>query len=203
MLSLILIGHALAGDRELDVHLSVQGSDDPGWTYLSEEGHLTSIGLRAGYPLHKHLVLVGGWEHGASGMEFNTYDDTGDDGSETSFQTGSYMNQFQLGVKSGWGPNHWAKFYGTVQADVLYGIVRIDDDKNDDENPGQVEATGVGFGVLGAAGFETAVPLGKSGVSLAFYGELGYTWLAPTNIGEVATIQIDGVSGRVGTGLRF
>ena len=203
MISLLLVQAALGGDRQLDLHVAGQGTDDPGWNLLSEDGHLSSVGLRAGLPVHKYVTVLAGWEHGASGMEFNTYDQSGDDGSELSFRTGSYINQFQLGVKSGWGPSHWAKFYGVASADVLYGIVRVDDDPDDDENPGQVQAEGVGVGALGAVGFETAVPLGKSGVSLAFYGELGYTWTAPFNLGDVATIQVDGVSGRVGTGVRF
>jgi hypothetical protein len=203
---------ALDSHRELDLTLGVLGNSDPSWGTFSEAASLTSFGVHGGVPVAPGIKLVGGYEYGSTGMRMyisDYWDDNSDEdgGSHSSagyeFRTGFFAHQALLGAKVHVEPSKWVSLYGTLQADALIATVRIDDDPDDDENPGQVERSGFTAGGIAALGVEALVPIGESGTSWAFHGELGYGLLAPLQVEDVATLQFGGAAVRLGTGLRF
>ena len=193
----MLCASALAAEREVDLELGWLGAEDPAYDLFSEADSLSTWGVRAGWPVMDRLAVVGGWQHGASGMTLQS-------GEDLEIATGLWSNAASLGVKADVSMTRWLSLYATVQGAGLFQLARMDDDPEDDENAGQVEAHGFAPGAYAALGPEFLIPLGKDKErSLALYAEFGYGWLAPMELGDFGRIQYMGFSGRLGTGVRF
>lgn len=190
---------ALAADKEFAVDAVVmpvaQGSGEAVGLY----GATPMAGLRVGWPVHKNVAILGTLEHGASGAEIEIGDGSFSSGMDAAW----WGTLLGAGVKVNYDVAKWFEVYGTAQALGVHQLVRVDDDSSVDDNLTQVEAGGLTGGATGSAGVSFRIPFGNTGVSLAFTGELGYLWTAPDQIGDMGPIQLSGVTGRVGTGLRF
>lgn len=204
MLSLLfLTAFAQAGQREIGFSVGTLNSDDPNWDMFAGGDMLPSYGVRVAYPLVRHLKLVGGYEYGETGSSIWVTDSEGDDGQNGGFQTGFYGNQILLGVKGHFSPSRWVTLYGVAQGDLLAATVRIDDDPDDDANPGQVERGGVSGGFIVALGAGVTVPTSPEGPAWEAHIEAGYGWIAPLVIEDVGRLEFSGVSIRAGTGIIF
>lgn len=188
-------------EPKCQLDLSVAGTifeQDP-YGSLANSG-LTSWGLRASYRVNRWLVPFAGVSYTDATMEHIVSAD--DELGSTSFRTGLYQTQVFLGAKPTWSPNKYFGLYGLAQAQGLIGVVRLDDDPDDDENLGQVEGDGFAIGGTFGAGVEAFAPTGGR-AQIAFSFELGYSAYTPLLLGDVATIDASGVSIRTGVGVRY
>ena len=188
-------------ERKIQVDLSVGGTAferDPYGT-LTESG-ITSWGLRASYRVKPWLVPFVGLSMTEDTQAHAITSAWGD--ATTEFVTGLYQTQVFVGVKPTWSMNRHFGAYGLLQAQGLFGTLRIDDDPDDDENLGQVEAEGFAPGATLGAGVEAFVPTAGA-VLVAFYLEFGYSAYEPLSLSDIATIDASGVAVRAGAGVRF
>lgn len=199
---LIALAPAWAASHEIDVEAGWVGSPDPALSVYSDSPLLGSVGLRAGYALTERLAVIGGWQRGRVGHELYAADSTGEDDGG-SLRAGLTTDQITLGLKGDVRIAKWLYPYATAQGDLAVLTARFDDDAEVDDNPGQVKGTGVTGGFALAAGVEFPIGLGDLGIAVAPYTEFGYTWLAPTALGDFGELAIRGFSGRAGVGLRF
>lgn len=202
MLALILaFAPAFAASVEIDAEAGWVGSPDPALDVYSSSPLLGTAGLRVGFPVPKteRLAIIAGWQRGRTGQSI--YVESGPSGGE--LRSGLTTDQVTLGLKGDVRLASWLYPYATAQGDLAILTARFDDDPEEDDNPGQIKATGVTGGFALAAGVEFPIPLGQLGVSVAPYSEFGYTWLAPATLGDFGDLALRGFSGRVGVGLRF
>lgn len=190
------------------------GATDPAWDFFAEGDSLVSYGLRVGYAVHPNVSVLVGWQHAAhgastsgpaAGAELLGYE--GDDEyayyeSEQAFWAAMYTDQVSVGAKAGATVWKWLHPYGTVQLVGMRGLVRMDDDPNDDENVTQIEVAGLTGGFAAAGGFDILIPV-RGSVAIAPYVEVGYGLLAPMKLEDLGSVQFSGFSGRTGLGVRF
>lgn len=201
MLTLILaaLSTASAASVEADFEAGWVASPDPALDLYSPSPLLGTVGLRLGYPLTERLAVIVGWQRGRTGQQI--YVGSGPSGGD--LHSGLTTDQVTAGVKGDVRIASWLFPYATAQGDLAVLTARFDDDLSEDDNPGQQKGTGVTGGFALAGGVEFPIPLGQLGVSIAPYSEFGYTWLAPTALGEFGDLAVRGFSGRAGVGLRF
>lgn len=203
LLSLSSASSAIAGEREISASVGLINTDDPNWTMFGSGNVLPSFGARFAYPVLPHVKVVAGYEYAQDGSHVSVYDDTGEDGTESQFQTGFFAHQAMVGGKVHWSASKWVSLYGIAQGDFMVATVRIDDDPDDDSNPGQVERAGATGGVLAAAGVGINVPILDGRTAWEFHAELGYGYLAPLAVEDIGQLEFSGLSFRAGTGFVF
>lgn len=198
--ALLLVLPALAGGTdEINASFAWVGADNADWHVFSDADVMMSGGLRLGYGLTEHLTLTAGWQHTAIKRELwlGTQDDS------LSPELRFHGDQVQVGVKSGFRMFPGFAPYATVQAAALIGGARMDDDIEDDENPGEVKELGFTAGGAAAIGIDFPIDLGSSGVAITPYAELGYGLFAPLKLGDLGKVPVNGLAGQAGIGLRF
>ena len=183
---------------EVDIHVAGIVLENSALGEFNRSG-ATTAGLRVGYRVAPWITpFVGASANGAGMSHFVEEGDSGD-----LFQTAYYQDQFFAGLKSAWAPSPYFGIYGLAQGQLVLGILRIDDDAEVDDNPGQIELEGATGGVTGALGIQAAAPVRGDRVDVTFHLEVGYAWNAPLELGDVATLNIQGVFIRTGAGARF
>ncbi len=213
---------ASASTREVGLELGWVGTNDPRWDLLGGDGVLASWGIRGGVPIHKHLALVGGWQHAAVGGEISLdggydYDDEAVYAEEDSVdedyyysgntivRTGFWSDQVTFGVKADKQFTRWFGLYATVQGTGMHALVKLDadEDRTGEEDPSELTVNGWTGGLLATGGVEFTIPLGRSGLGLGLWTEFGYEWNAPMELEQLGSVQFAGFAGRAGTGIRF
>lgn len=183
---------------EVDIHVAGIVLENSALGEFNRNG-ATTAGLRVGYRVAPWITpFVGASANGAGMSHFVEEGDTGD-----LFQTAYYQDQFFGGLKSAWSPLPYFGVYGLAQGQLVLGILRIDDDPDVDDNPGQIELEGATGGLTAALGVQAAAPVRGDRVDVTFHMEVGYAWNAPLELGDVATLNIQGVFIRTGAGARF
>lgn len=178
----------------VDVHVAGVVLDDSAYGQLNSSG-MTTFGVRAGYAVLPWLVPFVGASFNGAGLTHNF--DT------SRLQSAYYQDQFFGGAKAQWSPNRYFGVYGLAQGQAVYGLLRLDDDPDADDNAGQVEADGATGGVTGALGLEASAPVKRDLFAITFHLECGYAWNAPLHLGDVATLDPQGVFLRTGIGAAF
>lgn len=188
---------------QLDVHVS--GLILPTSEYrLLNEGGTTAVGLRAGYAVTPWLIPFVGASFNGAGMDhYFENDEAYVDDYASTFRTAYHEDQFFGGAKVQWSANRYFGLYGLVQGQAVYGLLQIDDDLDTDENPGQLQVDGVTGGFAGALGVEAGAPVADDLLAITFFLEGGYAWNAPLLLGDVATLNPQGVMLRGGLGVKF
>lgn len=209
-----LMSMAFAAENEVDFEVGWMVNGSTSWNRVSTGNTLPTLGVRVGARLHRNLAAIAGWHHGETGVyvrpdggdeTYYYYDDTdsGDDQPSGSVHTAFYGDTFTLGAKGDVVVNEYFVPYLTLQGALQRGMIRADADDTDDENLGQIQKTGVTGGLVAGLGAECPVALGTSGIAVAPYVELGYSYLAPHNFESMGRLEQGGFSGRAGFGLRF
>ena len=183
---------------EVDLHVAGLVLEDSALREFNGSG-ATAAGLRVGYRVAPWITpFVGASANGAGMSHFVADGDTAD-----FFQTAYYQDQFFVGLKSAWAPSPYFGLYGLAQGQLVVGLLRIDDDPDVDDNPGQMELEGATAGATAALGMQAAAPVRGDRVEVTFHLEVGYAWNAPLELGDVAMLNIEGVFIRTGAGARF
>lgn len=169
--------------------------EDSTWGRLTPGGTL-AWGVDAGYHVLPWLTPYVAVAFNEGGMEIET-----DGGAD--FQTAFDQVHGRVGARAAWIPSPWVNLYGAAHAQVLYGSLRIDDDPDDDENPGQLTYSGLTGGGGLSVGVQAVAPTGSRNVNLLFHLEAGYVLYAPLTLEQVAVADPSGVSVRGGMGVKF
>ena len=184
-------------------------SDDRWGTFSSSEGRRTG-GLRAAYRLNPSLAVVASWQMGANdagvyGDEDVVYDEAYGY-TDTTLVNGSFnaafgSHELGLGARYGWEA-FGSEIYLAGQAQFLLGKVTLDEDIDDDANPGVVEAKGSAIGAYAAVGISLPVELSDS-LAVVPYLELGSSTYREASFGDLGGMQLGGGAGRFGVAARF
>lgn len=205
---LTLLSSALAATNEVDLEVGWLGTGDTSFNRVSDSDLLPTYGLRVGLKVHDRIAVIGGWQHGQTGVTVSSGGDESyyyydGDGGGSSFRSAFYGDLLTVGAKGDVRVNDYFYPYLTAQGAIQLGTVRIDDDPDNDQNLGQLKQSGATGGFVAAVGAEVPVQLGQSGIALAPYLELGYGWLAPMGLSSLGSLRMGGFTGRTGFGVRF
>ncbi len=198
---------AAAATHEVSFEAGWIGAWDPAFDYFADGNALGSYGLRVGYAVHPNVAVIAGWQHAVHGAGIvvpGLGSETGDDDyyGQDAFFAALYSDQVSVGAKADVQLLRWLHPYVTAQLVGMRGLVRLDDDLNDDENVTQREVAGLTGGLLGGAGLDIPIRV-KGRWAIAPYVELGYGWMAPMQLEGLGSLQFAGFSGRTGIGVRF
>ena len=196
--ALALPGTALGATREVRLELGSIAAPDPDWNLFSDADRLSTQGLGVGWTFHDHLALVAGWRRGAHGMTVGG-ESTGQSDLTATF--GGHL--FSLGAKADWTIAPWFAPFATARAAGLLGIVRLDDEPDDDENLNQITHAAFAPGALATAGAEFRLPFHDGAFAAATSLELGYAWLAPLSYDPLGDLAFRGFTLTWGAGVRF
>ena len=192
---------------EVTAELSGIVIQDPSWGNLTNSGEV-AWGIDAGYHVLPWLTpyVELGYNSAAMTQYGDGVDETGaytTGESERQFRTLFGQTHARIGARATWSPSPYFGMYGALHLQGLYGDLRMDDDPDDDANPGQLQASGVTGGAGASVGIQAIAPTRSRQVSVLFRMEAGYAWFAPLELGDVGSLDPQGVSIRTGIGLRF
>lgn len=216
MFALTLFSAAMAASNQVSLEAGWLGAPDPNWQTFSPGYSYGTGGVRVGLKVHERVTAVVGWQHGKTGMGLNFEGDTDyvtdDEGYYDEYDYGSASelgaafsaDQITLGAKADWDLLRWLNPYVVVSGVGMRGVVRFDEDPDDDDNIGQRAVAGMSGGVLATAGLDFPIHLGKeSRYAIVPSLEMGYGWIAPMRFEDVGRLQFHGFAGRAGVGLHF
>lgn len=196
--------NAHAANHELNLELGRLGTQGEAFEVLSHYGTMGSVGARGGYALGERLTLVADYQHSQLGGSIDSYDE----------EDGEYMadgligfalraQQIGVGVKYDVELWPWLHPYGTAQALGVVGVLRMDDDTEDDDNVNELRRVGVAPGGVAALGLDLIALRADRPVRPATYLEAGYAYVAPMKLGDAGDLDFRGFYLRWGLGARF
>jgi hypothetical protein len=206
MLFLITLAHA--ADAELGIGVGTLPHNTGPGDSLGFDFQNMMTEVYGTIPIHENVAVALALGHGSVSESIGFGGDYDYDSSaETSpfsseIGTRTWSTGLRAGVRGSLDVARWYVPYATVQGVVLHQHLQVDDDLDVDDNLTQVSASGFTGGVAGALGSTIRIRFGGQ-PHLGLSAELGYTWLAPAQIGDVATVKLDGVTGRVGASYIF
>lgn len=208
-ISLMLLGalSANAANHEVNLELGRLGTHGEDFAVLDQYGTMPSLGLRGGYALTDRVTLVADWQRSRIGgtLEAYNYDDEGDDYESEYAELGLALgvNQMGLGAKYDLEVFPWLHPYGTAQFLGALGVLRLDDETDDDDNENQLTRTGFAPGGVAALGIDLIPLRADRAVRPATHLEMGYAYLAPMKLGDTGDLDFRGFYLRWGVGARF
>lgn len=193
----LLSANALAADNEVVFSVGSLTTTDVGWTQFSNNATPTYFSLRAATPLSERLSAVVDYRPQYKGVALA-------DGFSIT-RTAYTQHLGALGFKANLPIHSDIPLvpYGVVEGVMMLGLMKLDDDRTDRDNPNQVRANAVTAGGYGAIGIDGVAPRGDFRVGFVGHIELGYLVHGPMDMGAVGTLRPQGVVFRVGAGLRF
>lgn len=196
---------ALAGTNEVAATLGWLDSGDPAWQVLAQSGACSTWGGHVGLKVHDRVTVLAGYRHGVVGADLGASDWEDGDGDErfTSVGTAFYGNTFTLGARADWNAVEFFAPYARVDAQGLLGMVRLDDEPDDDENVTQRQKVSFAPGFDATLGLSFPVPTALPSLYVTPFLEMGYGWVAPLKLGDLGRVQPAGFTGQGGIALQF
>ena len=189
---------ALAASHEIAIEVGNLHNGDRTYDRFSYEDTMPSYGLAAGFAFHDRLALIGGWHHIRRGADLTF-------GGEFLARQALFANDLSLGVKGDvpWGD--YVATYVSLNAVGMHATVKVDDDPNDEQSPGQVQASGLAVGARAAGGVQVRIPKDRwfAPVTAAFHIEAGYELLSRLQFGDMGSMKPGGFALRTGVGIQF
>ncbi len=200
LLALLLPSMALAeaGPREVSLERNQLTNTGAAWNVFSDADGLMTSGIAVAQDLDKNLSVVASYHFGQAGSENYVPEDPG---SAEGFVAAFTAKQITAGVRGDLGGTGFVQPFVSAKATVLYGMVRLDDDLDSNENLTQTQATGIAPGAVLAGGISGLIPVGP--VQIRLDTELGYAYSLSMGIGEIGSLQFSGFHMRWGAGVRF
>jgi hypothetical protein len=180
-------------------------NQDPSYDLFANGDVMGSIGLSAGYRLTKNIALVGSWQRVGRGAVVSVQvpdEDADFESRDQQLRAALLANQLTAGVRLDFAIAGYLRPYVSGQGMAVLTRVRLDDEPDVRDNPGQVEALGTATGGLLTFGAELRAPL-TDRLHPAVYLEMGPSWLTVAQLGELGSMQMGGFALRTGVGLRF
>jgi hypothetical protein len=187
------------------VELGSVRNDDLTYDLFSDTNALFGWGLRGVMRPASRVELRAGYHnvrHGASVYTGDYYDDTDYYSSASYLQSAFYGHEVTLGVRADLSIEDVLLPYVAVDGMLLAALVRLDDDPQQRDNPGQVSAFGVAPGAGLVGGAEIRLPPG-SNLQFSVNLEVGYTVLGRMDLGDLGSMRPGGLTVRSGAGIRF
>ena len=144
---------------------------------------MVSWGVRAGFAVHNRLAIISSYHRSRRGNDVRT-------GDEEAFllRAAYFSDQLSVGAKADLEVTEWLYPYATVQGIVYHATIKLDDDPEDRNNPGQLKASGWSGGGMGTVGVEFRIPTVKRvPFQLAAHLEGGYALIARHGYNSIKT----------------
>ena len=199
MTLLMMAATALAADNEVALELGSLYTDDRSWDTFSAADKLPAKGVRGAFGVAERVSVLASYGYSARGADVDVWGSNDDDWIKTSF----YGHTLGLGAKIGLTDWTYVRPYVAPQALALFGVARLDDDPDDDNNLNQIQASGFAFGGMANAGAEFVLADDRWDFAPAIYGELGYGWLSQLELDQLGDVQFKGLSARLGASIHF
>ncbi len=183
------------------VVLGAQG--DPNNRFMDTSAPLSTVGIGAGMQLQKHLALDVDLTHAYQSGTHSFNDATGmDQAASASATTTLWTERLDLSLLAESHLGSSFQPYARLSAVGDLGIARLDEDTSDPQNLTQL--TSVGFTGGGYAGGGLAFPFRvDQRVRVVPALELGYTVLAPLQVGDLGALRESGFTFRFSSEVRF
>jgi hypothetical protein len=186
-----------------DVQLGSMANSDPAWDFFGGQTAMPSFGLAASARVHPNLAIVGAWHYVRKGSVIVANGGTDTDAPDIGGFTAAYFaHEISAGVRGDVAFDDVFLPFLKVQGLLLTSLVKLDDDPDVNDNPGQEEFSGASPGFLTTAGFEVRLPPYEP-VQIGLEIEAGYGWLAATDLDELGEMKAGGFVIRTGVGVRF
>ena len=179
---------------ELSFHAGSTTNRDPAWDLFDSGNSLPTFGVRLGYRVAPHVVVLGTWGAVRQGASVSVGQD--------SFVAAATANHVALGAKLDASLDDALLPSISVHGVALPTLWRLDDDPSVVDPIGQVRAMGVPLGVEVVAGAELRIPPNEMW-AIAGWFELGGAYYSRARFGDLGTMQPGGFVGRGGVGFRF
>lgn len=209
ILALGLSTPAFAADHELSLELGSLHVNSDSWDLFHEGEYFPTAGVRLGVAVHERVAVVAGYHHAAYGSDIYTdswsgeYDFADEESDAADFVGAFAGDEYTLGAKVDVPVTGWLHPYGVVHALGVRGVIRLDEDVEDDDNLNQLPYRALTFGGMGALGVEFLAPVLKEKAHLGSYLELGYGRVAALDFDALGKMPMGGFAVRMGTGVRF
>lgn len=202
----LVLSTALAGSNEVALTVGWLDSGDPAWQVLAPSGAYATWGGQLGLKVHDRVTVLAGYKHGVVGADLDAWDWDGEDEGDDRFayaKNAFYGNTFTLGARADWDFVEFFAPYARVDAQGLLGMIRVDDEPDDDENVTQRQEVGFTPGFDAALGLSFPVPTALPSVQVTPFLEMGYGWVVPMKLGDLGRVQPAGFTGQGGVALQF
>jgi hypothetical protein len=155
--------------------------------------------------VHHNVAIVAAWHHvrqGAVVIASEGTQETGAPANLDSFTAAYFGNELTAGVRGDIPIQDIFFPFLKAQGLVMTSLVRLDDQPDVNDNPGQVSYTGASPGFMATAGVEVRIPPDLP-VQVGLELEMGYGWLATTDLDDLGEMTPGGFVVRSSVGVRF
>jgi hypothetical protein len=188
---------------EFNIEAGSLANTDPVWDLVGGDTAMPSFGLSAGFRVIDRIAIVGAWHHVQRGAGVSApIGPGGEDAEFGSFVSAYYGNEYSLGAKADVSLDDVFLPFLSAQGLVLQSQLKMDGDPEVDDESNEVGFSGVAPGFLVTGGAEIRFPPGAA-VQVGLDLELGYGYVADTDLDELGTMEAGGFVIRSGIGVRF
>lgn len=165
--------HERSVGNEVSLEIGTLSGADDTFKLLTGDDAVTTRGLRGAYGLTDHVSVMGGIHHAAFGSTVDYYSArTTWDGAESGGMA-LYLTQFTLGPKLHFEPRERLSVYGTVQGELLHGVLKMDSNIDEPDSAIESRLRDSAPGGLAALGVEI-LPFHVGKASVGTHLEMGY-----------------------------
>jgi hypothetical protein len=190
----------------IDIQVGSLANTDPAWDVFGGEQAMLSFGFSGSARVHHNLSIVAAWHHvrqGAILVPSQGTDSETDAGSGLeSFAAAYFGNEFSAGLRGDVPIQDTFFPFLKAQGLAMASLVKFDDNTDVNNPEGEASFTGVSPGFLVTAGVEVRIPP-QVPVQVGLELELGYGWLATTDLDDLGEMTPGGFCVRSGVGMRF
>lgn len=189
---------AAAGAHELAFESGSLHNGDRVFDRFSNDDSMPSLGLRAAYALNDNFGIVAAWHNTRIGGDVYF-------GNSFIARQAFLAHDFSAGLKVDVPIHDLVSPYATLTAVGVTGTVKLDDDPDDADSPGQVQDSALSFGGRAAAGVDIHLSAERLNTPVGFgiHIDFGYQLLSRMQFSEFGSMKPGGFAMRAGLGVQF